>query len=162
MSALKTVARARDVMTADPVCVDPSTTLRELARVLQEYDISGAPVLDPQGRVIGMVTKTDLIRRCSEGIGGVPPAYLFELMSEQAGEEAELGAEPRVCVEDFMTQDPVTARPETPIAEVARAMFEGRFHRVPVVDQDRCPVGIITSLDLLGVYPRDDGVSPRP
>jgi CBS domain-containing protein len=136
------------------VCVERSTTIRQLARVFEENQISGAPVVDKEGRVVGVVSKTDLIRRCAEGTIDVPPAYLFELLGEQAGDDEQVIPEPLICVEDFMTEDPVTVVPKTPAGEVARLMVEGRFHRVVVVDDDRFPIGIITSLDLLGTYPR--------
>jgi CBS domain-containing protein len=153
MTQIKAELRARDVMTADPVCVSPSTTIRELARVFEEHEISGAPVVDQEGRVVGVVSKTDLIRRCSEGTGDIPPAYLFEILSEQGAEgESEVIPEPLICVEDFMTEDPLTVLPTVAAATVAREMFERRIHRVIVVDDENFPVGIITSLDLLGVF----------
>jgi CBS domain-containing protein len=152
MTMLKTGQKAKDIMVPEPVCVEPSTTVRQLARVFEENEISGAPVIDKEGRVIGVVSKTDLIRRCSEGTIDIPPAYLFEILGEQAGEDVEVIPEALICVEDFMTEDPVTVTPETPVGYVARLMFEKRIHRVVVVDHDKFPVGIITSLDLLGSY----------
>lgn len=153
MTAIGIDLKAKDVMVPEPVCVEPTTNIRELARVFEENEISGAPVVDKDGRVIGVVSKTDLIRRCSEGTEDVPPAYLFEAICEQGGDDEEVIPEPLVCVEDFMTSDPVTATPETPVGVIARLMFEGRIHRVIVVDGGQFPVGIVTSLDLLGVFP---------
>jgi CBS domain-containing protein len=154
VSQLKTDLKAKDIMASEPVCVEPSTTIRQLARVFEENEISGAPVVDKEGRVIGVVSKTDLIRRCSEGTVDIPPAYLFEVLCEQAGEDQEVIPEPLICVEDFMTQDPVTVTANTPVGEVARLMFENRIHRIIVVDHEKFPIGIITSLDLLGVFPQ--------
>jgi len=155
MSLIKTDLRARDVMTPDPVCVRLSMTIRELARVFEEHEVSGAPVIDHQGRVVGVVSKTDLIRRCSEGTNDIPPAYLFEVLSEQGDDEesSEVIPEPLVCVEDFMTEDPLMVGPEFSAAAVARLMYDKRIHRVIVADDDRFPLGIITSLDLLGAIP---------
>jgi CBS domain-containing protein len=154
MPALRNELKARNVMVPEPVCVEPSTTMRQLARVFEENEISGAPVVDKEGRVIGVVSKTDLIRRCSEGTENAPPAYLFEVLRDQSGEDEEVIPEALICVEDFMTEDPVTVSPETAAGEVARLMFERRIHRVVVVDDGRFPIGIITSLDLLGAFPR--------
>jgi CBS domain-containing protein len=113
------------------------------------------PVVDQQGRVIGVVTKTDLIRRCSEGTDDIPPAYLFEILGDQGTDESgELVPEPLVCVEDFMTEDPITVSRETPLPEIARVMSEKRIHRVIVTDGENFPLGIITSLDVLGAFPR--------
>jgi CBS domain-containing protein len=148
--------RAQDVMVPEPVCVEPSTTIRQLARVFEENEISGAPVVDQEGRVIGVVSKTDLIRRCSEGTADIPPAYLFEVVCEQDGDDdGDVIPEPLVCVDDFMTPDPVTVTPGAPLRRIARLMFEGRIHRVVVVDEEKFPVGIITSLDMLGAFLRE-------
>ncbi|MBS0196493.1 MAG: CBS domain-containing protein [Planctomycetes bacterium] len=155
MPYLKTDLRARDIMSVDLVCVSPSATIRDLARIFEDHEISGAPVVDQEGRVIGVVTKTDLIRRCSEGTSDIPPAYLFEVLSEQDEDEetSEVIPEPLICVEDFMTEDPLMVSPEVPAAAVARMMYEKRIHRVIVVDGERFPIGMITSLDLLGAFP---------
>lgn len=148
--------RAKDVMSAEPVCVGPATRIRELARVFEIHEISGAPVVDHQGRVVGVVSKTDIIRRCSEGMRELSPAYFFDALSDEIDEE-EFGEElhePLVCVEDIMTDDPVTVAPDAPLADIALAMHANRIHRVIVVDEERFPVGVITSLDLLEALTR--------
>jgi CBS domain-containing protein len=156
MSVLKTELRAKDVMTAEPVCVGPDATVVELARLLDENEISGAPVVDQDGVVIGIVSKTDLVRRASQGSGDLPPAFLFETLFEQGEEESPAAADvpsvPDLRVEDFMTEDPLMVAPDIAAATVAHRMFEQRVHRVIVVDEEKRPVGIITSLDLLGTY----------
>ena len=156
MSLVKTELKARDVMTSDPVCIGPSGTIRELAQLFEKHEISGAPVVDQTGKVVGVISKTDLIRQCAEGTDAIPPAYLFEVLSEQGDEEetSEVIPEPLVCVEDFMTEDPLLVGPELSAAAVARMMFERRIHRVIVTDDEKFPIGIITSMDLLGAFPQ--------
>ena len=146
---------AKEIMTAEPVCAEPSMTIRQLARLFEENEISGCPVVDAEGRVIGVVSKTDLIRRCSQGAPDRPPGYLFELIGDQERLEtdSDLVPEPLICVQDFMSEGTVTVTPETPASKIASIMYRSRVHRVVVVDEERFPVGIITSLDLLGVYP---------
>ncbi|XVJ59654.1 MAG: CBS domain-containing protein [Tepidisphaera sp.] len=154
-------AVAQDIMTAEPVCAEPSTTIRRLAHLFEDNEISGCPVVDSQGKLVGVVSKTDLIRRCSEGTAEIPPAYLFEVVCEQ-GEgsregEDEVGGpipEPLICVQDFMTESAVTVRPSTPVHEVAALMADRHIHRVVVVDEERFPLGMITTLDVLKVFPR--------
>jgi CBS domain-containing protein len=151
MTSAQRNLKTKDVMVCEPVCVDPSMTVRQLARIFEENEISGVPVVDTEGHVIGIASKTDLIRRCAEGTPDIPPAYLFEVAFEQNGQDEELILEPPVCVEDVMTHDPVSVTPNTPVGDVARLMADKRIHRVVVVDDERFLVGIITSLDLLGV-----------
>lgn len=156
MQAVTTELKARDVMTPDPVCVPPSATMRELARAFEEHEISGVPVVNQEGKVVGIVSKTDLIRRCATGTDEFPPAYLFEVLGEQGAEEqsSEVIPEPLMCVDDFMTEDPLVVSPAVPAETVARLMVEKRIHRVVVVEQGVFPIGIITSMDLLGAFTR--------
>jgi len=144
--------KAGDVMTAGPVCVNPWATIRELARVFEENKISGAPVVNQDGVLVGVVSKTDLIRRCSEGTGRVPPAYLFEVLIDRRGKRSspEIIPEALVCVEDIMTRDPLVVLRHEPAIAAASLMFKNHVHRVVVVDENRIPVGIVTSMDLLG------------
>ena len=154
MTRSPTILEAHDVMVAEPICVQPSTTIREFARVLEEHKISGVPVVNREGTLVGVVSKTDLIRRCSDAAGDIPPAYLVEVLFEPGDGGEDSGAPPGalLCVDDFMTNDPVTVSRHTPITDIAHVMFDRRIHRVIVVDSANVPVGIITSLDLLGVF----------
>jgi CBS domain-containing protein len=155
MTTIASKLTAASVMTPEPVCVEPTTTIRQLARILEEHDISGAPVVSKEGRVVGIVSMSDLIRRYVEGTLVVPPSYFFELLRETGGEEAELLPEQTAFVEDFMTEDPVTVPPGAPVGRIARRMHSEHIHRVIVVDEEAFPVGIITSLDLLGRWPSE-------
>lgn len=152
MGLARSQFKARDVMAVEPVCVGPSTGIRELARLFEEHEISGAPVVDHQGRVVGVVSKTDLIRKCAEGFGDLPPAYLFDVFEDEddEGDAQNIVPESLVCVRDLMTVAPLTVGPDEPAKEVARLMFDHRVHRVIVVDEEMVAIGIITSLDLLG------------
>lgn len=144
----------RDVMTSEPVCFERGATIRHIAGTFEEFEISGAPVVETGGRVIGIVTKSDLIRRCTEGMADQPPGYLFELLSEEAGEDVELVPEALIVVEDFMSTDLVTARGDEAVSIVARRLADARVHRAIVVDDEMMPVGIVTSLDILDAFPQ--------
>jgi CBS domain-containing protein len=156
MNAIKSNPTAQDVMSKEPVCADLSMTIRQLARLFEENEISGCPVLDQEGKVVGVVSKTDLIRRCSEGTRDHPPGYLFEVISDE--EDDGPLPDPLVAVEDFMTDEPATVSPATPVAKVAALMVKRRIHRVIVVDEENFPLGVITTLDVLGVFP---GMEPK-
>jgi CBS domain-containing protein len=76
------------------------------------------------------------------------------VLDEQGDEEStEVIPEPLVCVQDFMTEDPITVAPNTAVERVAQIMYQKRIHRVVVVDEENFPLGILTTLDLLGAFP---------
>lgn len=130
---------AREIMTTDLITVTPSTPIREFARMCAEDNISGAPVLNVDGTLAGMVSKTDLL------------AHLMEADPSHAGEaeslmDVWLGEDD--SVNEIMVDDVVSVLPDAPIADIASLMAEHRIHRVAVVENNRC-IGLITSLDLL-------------
>ncbi|MHC4710559.1 MAG: CBS domain-containing protein [Planctomycetota bacterium] len=143
----------KDVMTADPICIGADTSARELARILESNGISGVPVVDSLHRIIGVASKTDLLRRCVEGPLGSRPGSFFESLAEGLGTGTDVDPEELGAVEDFMTTEPVTCRPDEGLGVVARRMAEENVHRIIVVDQRRHVVGIVTSLDLLREFP---------
>ncbi len=141
------------VMTSDVVCVQKDLSVEALTSLFLERGFSGAPVVDEDGRPIGLVSKTDLVRerRDDNGLEEREPLYV----REGGGVEYELGpgfhAAPiaRATVADIMMPI-VFALPEN--ATVAKAsslmVFEG-VHRIPVVSSDGRVVGILSSLDIL-------------
>ncbi len=142
-------------MTAKPRCVTPDLSVRELAAMFSENNISGAPVIShqPDGPLVGVVSRTDLFRRISEQ-GGSQAAYLFDLLKPGASPAApDSGTAPLIVVADFMAENPATVGPEEPLASVARIMASRRIHRVVVVDAAKRPLGIITTLDVLKFFP---------
>lgn len=148
----KMVLQAADVMTKDPVSVTPDVSARELARVLTDNQISGVPVVDPQDRVIGVVSRTDLLQWCVTGGLGMGAGDLLPTLSARSA-AARSGPDDLGIVEDFMTEDAITCSANTPVASIARRMAEERVHRVIVLDEDGCLTGVVTSLDVLKVFP---------
>jgi predicted transcriptional regulator len=145
----------KDVMNPDIMTVAADMTTDDLARYLTEREISGAPVVDSQGHLIGVVSMTDIGRqlaepsdfassRRSEFYRNTSDDVTLEDLGQRYVEERE------VTVRDVMTpvvyQVPATA----PVAEAARSMVEHHIHRL-IVTQDKEPVGIITSMDLLRI-----------
>jgi CBS domain-containing protein len=144
----RSILTAGSVMTRDPISVEPTTDARELARVLADNDISGVPVIDLQDRVVGVVSKTDLLRWCVTG--GLDEDLLGALGNGPRTEkkvDVDLGV-----VEDFMSSQPLLATSDEPVTSLARRMVEERVHRIIVVNEDGCLSGIVTSLDLLRAF----------
>jgi predicted transcriptional regulator len=158
---------AKDFMNPYVMTVTDEMTTDELARYLIEREISGAPVVDNQGHLVGVVSMTDISRELAERSDLEPSRSSAFYGDDQADVTLEdLGqryAEERaVTVRDVMTpivhQVPVTAS----VAEVAKVMVEQHIHRL-VVTQGRDPVGIITSMDLLRIVADGSlGISDAP
>ena len=149
-----TKIRVKDVMTPDPVCADAAASLQELAELFDANEISGVPVVDAQNRLIGVVSKTDLIHRCLEGpIGAREGMEFFDRLRIGMSPSRDLDPNDLGVAEDFMSIDPVTARPDELLSAVARRMADERVHRVVVVSEGNEPVGIVTSLDALKAFP---------
>jgi predicted transcriptional regulator len=145
--------RVKDVMNPDIMTVAADMTTDDLARYLTEREISGAPVVDCQGHLIGVVSMTDIGRHLAEpfDFASSTRSEFYRTTSDDLTLE-DLGQryveERQATVRDVMTpvvyQVPATA----PVAEAARSMVDHHIHRL-VVTQDKEPVGIITSMDLL-------------
>ena len=145
---------ARDVMSKPPICVHPDATVREVAKILEENEISGLPVVDEQERPLGVISRTDLLRGILEGAPGRRPDESFlELLSADEASPFSIDFEEFGPADEWMTPDPVTAPLDAPLAALARAMTEERVHRVVVVDRDGRVAGMVTTLDLLAHFP---------
>ena len=145
--ATKPADRIDALMTRNPIRIPGGASAGELALMLDENEISGAPVVDGQDRIIGVVSRTDLLHRCVEGSPGSTPGQFLSRFGD--GSAIALDAEALGVVSDFMNADPITARPDESIAAVTRRMIDERVHRVIIVDEAGQLQGIVTSLDLL-------------
>lgn len=141
---------ARDIMTREVITIRPDASVEDLARLLEERRISGVPVLDDTGAVVGVVTQSDLLQRSRDL--DLPPAlnildlHLFlETPSHfQRRLEKLLGDK----VKDVMTPNPITVAPHTSVQEIARLMSSRGVHTLPVLEGKNL-VGIVGKLDLI-------------
>jgi CBS domain-containing protein len=127
---------ARDLMSRPVVALPRWLTLRAAARRLAREQISGVPVVDAEGRCIGILSATDFLT--------------FWADDARQGDE-EVG--------EHMTADPVMVAPDASITELARMMIDAHIHRVIVVDEQEHPIGVVSSTDVLAavIYPRHAG-----
>jgi len=128
--------KAADVMQKGVLCVSPELSAGDFEEFLTSEDISGAPVIDGDGTLVGIATKTDLVRN-----------YMEEVRSQLT--EIDSG----FTVEEIMTTDTVCVSPKDDIKSVAARMVDAHVHRV-LVQEDGELLGIITSFDLLKLYAR--------
>jgi CBS-domain-containing membrane protein len=137
-------------MTREVITIGPEASVEDLAKLLEMHRISGLPVLDPNGVLVGVVTQSDLVQRSRDL--DLPPAlnildlHLFlETPSHfQKRLEKLLGDR----VKDVMTANPVTVTPDTPANEIAGLMATKGVHTLPVLEGGKL-LGIVGKLDLI-------------
>lgn len=144
----KTVA---EVMSREPIVVRPETPLKEAIQILAERRISGLPVVDDAGKLLGIVSETDLMW---QETGVTPPAYIMFLdsvifLKNPAQYERDLHKALGQTVGEVMSRDPVTISSDKPLKEAAQLMHDRSVHRLPVIDADAHVIGILTRGDVI-------------
>ena len=138
-------------MTKNVVSVTLETSVRDLASVLLNNNISGVPVLDKAGRLCGIATESDLIFQNKRL--HVPPfitildSFLFLDNPEKMEQELKKIAGANVL--DIYTEDVVSIKPDTPLDEIATIMTEKKMHTLPVLSEGGEIVGIVGKKDII-------------
>ena len=162
---MKQVAKlkALDVMQREVATLDAAAPIREAIETLEDLDITGAPVLDGEGKLVGMLTSRDVARAEHVRRGRLEPEPGEFAMSEPTDEEPEPGASEDVfydkddfspsvrgseTVGDWMNRKLVVVGPDASLKDVCRAMLSEHIHRVVVADDGRLK-GVITSFDVV-------------
>ncbi|TPQ17742.1 CBS domain-containing protein [Streptomyces sporangiiformans] len=144
------------VMTVDVVRAEYGTPFKEVVRLLADHRISGLPVVDDDGKVIGVISETDLMLRQADTPDPFEPKRRFRFVGlTRSGRRRAAKAHARTAGR-LMTQPPVTAHADDIIVEAARTMAQRCVERLPVVDEEDRLVGIVTRRDLLQVFLRPD------
>jgi CBS domain-containing protein len=147
---------AGDLMTAPVMTIPQETPLREAARLLHRSGVSGAPVMDAEGRCVGVLSSTDFVTWVEKG---GEPGEQREATTFIApwGEWVNIEESADNEIRHYMTAAPVTVTPRTPVGEVAQLMVDAHIHRVLVVTENDRPRGIVTSTDILAAVARAAG-----
>jgi CBS domain-containing protein len=139
--------KAADVMVRDVISVTPDHSVQDVAHLLLSNRISGVPVLDATGKLVGIVSEGDLMRRAEAGTAHERSWWLRLLMGRE-GLANEYVREHSRKVSDIMTRNVVTARPATPLPELAGLLERNRIKRVPIVENGKV-IGIVSRANLL-------------
>lgn len=139
---------AKDVMKKRVVTAAPEMTLKELAELLIEHQITGVPVVSGDGILLGVISQTDLVRHETENKpeSHVPGYYLQEHVLPR-GFQVETPDYTRV--KDYMTPIVISARETDSVLDLAHTMLEQKIHRVVITEKGHLR-GIVTTVDLLG------------
>ncbi len=142
-----------DVMEADTPSVREDAPIEDVIRTLRENELPGVPVVDAEGRCVGIVTEADLVLPDDQGDLHLPHYInLFggTVFLEPLGRfEDRLRKAFASTASDMMSRDPDTVAPDTDVREAARVIHETGHNRLPVVEDGRL-VGVVTRLDVLG------------
>ncbi len=142
--------KAIDIMTPNPVTLSPETDIRTAATLLLERKINGAPVVDAQGKLVGVLCQSDLVAQQKQVT--LPSVFAlldgFIALSSRDDFEREIKKIAATKVAEAMTPDPHTVSPQTPIDEIATVMVNEKLFTLPVVDGGKL-VGVVGKEDIL-------------
>ena len=149
---------ARDIMTTEVLTVSPETSIADLSKTLENRNIGGLPVVDQAGRLVGVITQSDLVERARDL--ELPPAinildlHIYLQIPSHLIQRVEkmLGT----TVGDCMSPNPVTAAPDTPVPQIAGLMAKQKVHTIPVLKGGKI-VGVIGKMDLVRAMAREPG-----
>ena len=138
-------------MTQTVITVGPETSLRDLAQIFLNNNISGVPVVDSEQKVIGIATESDLIfhskRLKVPAVLPILDSFIFLDSPEKMEKELrKIGA---ATVADIFSSPAVTITPDTPLDEIASMMTEKQIHSLPVVDEADKMIGIVGKKDII-------------
>jgi CBS domain-containing protein len=147
--------RAQDVMTQYVTSVGPNDAVSRAVRIMLQNEISGLPVIDTFGRLVGMITEGDLLRRAETATQRRRPRWIEFFVSPGRLADEYAHSHGRK-VSEIMTIDPVSVEEATPLEEVVTLMEKRRIKRVPVMRGDKV-VGIVSRANLLHALARLSG-----
>jgi CBS domain-containing protein len=147
------MTEVRDIMDSSPATVHPDTPVEQVVALLRDHEVPGVPVVDADGRCVGIVSEADLVLPDDQGDLHIP--HYINLFGGTVFLESLDRFEHRLrkafaaSAKDMMTADPDTVGPDTSVREAARLIHETGHNRLPVVEGGHL-VGVVTRLDVLG------------
>lgn len=125
--------KAKDIMSKNVIFAKPNETIKEVSLKLLENKISGLPIIDDNGKLIGIISQTDIIK----------------LSEKYKKEELE-----KIKVEDIIKKRkrPIVAKPNTSIKRLIKLMVKHKISRIPILDENNKVVGIVSKLDILKIF----------
>ncbi|MBW1991763.1 MAG: CBS domain-containing protein [Deltaproteobacteria bacterium] len=147
--------QAREIMTREVITVSPEASVEDLARLLETHRISGVPVVEENGRLVGVVTQSDLIQRSRDL--ELPPALnildLHLFLETPSHFKRRLEKMLGDTVRQVMTPNPLTIPPDMPVKDIAVLMDRRKVHTLPVLEGGKL-VGIVGKMDLIRALAR--------
>jgi CBS domain-containing protein len=146
-------ATVRDVMTTRVVAVTQETSFKDVAALLRQHRVSVFPVVDTDGKVIGVLSETDMLPK-EALLAGLPPQGPGP--DSAVHDHNDFVKAVSVTVASMMTRAPITITADEPVTSAARLMYSCKVGSLPVVTENGHLTGIISRADVLSVYGRPD------
>jgi CBS domain-containing protein len=142
--------KAKDIMVTTVITVGPEASVRDVAKVLLSNRISAVPVVDEQGQLLGIISEGDLVRRAELGTNHHRSWWLelFSGMNKEVLAKRFLKSRGRKARDVMTTKNLITAKPTTPLRDIAAALEKDRIKRVPIVAKDQV-VGIVSRANII-------------
>jgi CBS domain-containing protein len=135
MTLLQHEMTAADCMTIEPVVVASDAPIEEAERLIRDYHVSGLPVIDPNGVLVGVISQTDFVHLDD-------PSVRSLIHHDSTG----------IPIGEVMSRPALTVLLTTPLVEAARIMTRQRVHRVVVVDSQQRPLGVLSAMDFVELF----------
>jgi CBS domain-containing membrane protein len=141
--------KAEDLMSKPVQTIEQEMELVQAAALLAEKNISGAPVVDQAGKIVGVVSEKDFLKEM--GFGATPS--FMQIANHCLNDKCcMIGKLRKRIVADIMTRPAITAGPELPVGKISSLFAEKKINRLPIVSKEGHPVGIVTRTDLAHSY----------
>lgn len=134
MTLITTDLRVADLMTIDPICIRADASLPEAEDLMRTHRITGLPVTDAEGHLVGVISQTDLLYLAMPSVQ--------ELIRHRA---------PHVLIGEVMSAPPVTIDDGATLRHAARLMHDEHLHRLVAVDDHGRPVGVLSAMDFVAL-----------
>lgn len=142
---------ARTIMTPDVITATVSTPVKELLRLMDDYDVSAVPILDDAGDLVGIVSEGDFLVKQGHADDRDPPGLLATPRRRRLAAKVAAGD-----ASDLMTSPVVTIDPLAPLIRIARTMAKNSVKRLPVVNSDGALIGVVSRSDVIHAFLRPD------
>jgi len=147
--------KAKEIMTKEVVSIKPEDNAKDALALLFKMQISGLPVIDTQGKLVGMFTEKDVLKQ-------ILPSYLDKVgrfIYEENPKSIKKKFQDLInlLVSQLMRKDVITIDTDTSLCEVARLMLTQKIRRIPVLDKEKKLVGIVSREDVVKAYAREAG-----
>lgn len=143
---LSNFIKARDVMTAPVVSVQKDTPLQRVAEIMARHHISGLPVIDSKGKVVGLISEKDFLRHME----GQDTNSFMKVVAHCLQSKTCVALSMRKQkAADIMSAPPLTVDEHTPVSQIAALFLKEKINRAPVIDQKGTLVGIVSRADII-------------